>query len=125
MSPPDGRAPIEAIRHAAKLAVEADSLRSVAKQVRMSPTGLRQFLNGRAPYSATLRKLTAWFVKYQDARGGFDPGVARAAVSVLLEAIPEPERGGAAAELLEFAAELHRRRKVATPPWMDALLGRD
>jgi hypothetical protein len=50
--------------------------------------------------------------------------VARAAVSVVLEAIPEPERGGAAGELLEFAAELHRRRKVATPPWMDVLLGR-
>ena len=124
MPPSDGRAPVEAIRHAATLAVEATSLRSVAAQVRMSPTGLRQFLNGRTPYSATLRKLTAWYIRHQEEREGFDPGVARAAVLVLLEAIPEPERAAAAGELLAYAAELHRRRRVPAPPWMDRLLGR-
>ncbi len=49
--------------------------------------------------------------------------MARAALSVLLEAIPEGERGAASTELLDFTAALHRRRRLKPPAWMDVLRG--
>ena len=121
MPSPNGRPPVEAIRHAAGVAVEATSLRSVAAQVGMSPTGLRHFLNGRTPYSATLRKLTAWFVRHEAERQGFSAPVAQASLSVLLEAIPEGAREAAAADLLGWLAAEHQRRKTEPPPWLKAL----
>ena len=123
MAPADVRVSVDAMRRAAAVAVEAASLRSVAADVGMSPTGLRQFLNGRAPYSATLRRLTAWYVRWELARAGFTPDVARAAVRVLLEAIPDAERDASSAALLAWLAEEHRRRRAEPPPWLEALRG--
>ncbi|HEX8831800.1 MAG TPA: hypothetical protein VF705_11570, partial [Longimicrobium sp.] len=62
MPPPDTGVRVEAIREAARLATEASSLRAVARAVGMSPMGLRHFLDGRRPYTVTLRKLTMWYV---------------------------------------------------------------
>jgi transcriptional regulator with XRE-family HTH domain len=49
-----------ALRNAAALEVEATSLRSVAREIGMSPTGLKKFLNGTMPYAPTLRRLRRW-----------------------------------------------------------------
>jgi hypothetical protein len=93
----------------------------VAADVKMSPTGLRNFLQGRNPYSATLRRLTAWYLRHQLATHGFTPDVARAAVAVLLEAIPEAELDAAGADLLECVREIHRARGVTPPGWLAKL----
>lgn len=47
-------------RNAAAMAVENTSLRSVATEIGMSPTGLKKFLNGTNPYGPTLHKLRRW-----------------------------------------------------------------
>lgn len=121
MAPPRTGAPLEAIRVAADEAVRADSLRSVARAVGMSPTGLRNFLDGRSPYSATLRKLTAWYVRYELSREVFSAEVAQAGVSVLLEAIPEAQLAPATERLLDFLGSLHQDSRVRPPPWLDVL----
>lgn len=121
MPPSNGGAPIGAIRNAASAAVRATSLRSVASAVDMSPTGLRHFLNGRTPYPATLRKLKAWYVRYQLSRREFSADVAQAGVAVLLEAIPEDQLAGATRQLLDALREIHRERGVAPPLWLEAL----
>jgi hypothetical protein len=123
--PPDSRVPVDAIRREARLAVEAGSLRAVARAVGMSAMGLRAFLDGRAPYSATLRKLTAWYVKHASTRPCFSAEDAQAAVAVLLEAVPDAERGDAGAELLDWLLEMHRQRRLPPPPWLPGLRGRE
>lgn len=125
MTSPETRVPVDAIRRAAALAVEATSLRAVARQVGMSPVGLRHFLNGRAPYSATLRKLTQWFVLHGAARPEFADAAARASVQILLEAVPEAARDAAARELLSHLDAMHRQRRIAPPRWLRALRGED
>ena len=121
MHPPERRIPVEGIREAARLAVEAGSLRSVARQVGMSPMGLRHFIDGRAPYASTLRKLNTWYVQHADGRRDLSEAAARAALSVLLDAIPEPSRDQAAAALLDTLEQVHREYGARPPAWLARL----
>ncbi|HEX5724980.1 MAG TPA: hypothetical protein VFX98_05915 [Longimicrobiaceae bacterium] len=116
-------ASVEAIRHAAEEAVNAGSLRSVAASVGMSPTGLRQFLNGRTPYRATLRKLADWYLHYQLGRHEFSAETARAGMFVLLEAVPEAHQAHARERLLDRLAEIHRDLRLRPPSWLARLRG--
>ncbi|HEX8906467.1 MAG TPA: hypothetical protein VF771_16575 [Longimicrobiaceae bacterium] len=121
MPSPDRRTPVDAIRQAARLAVEATSLRAVARAVGMSPMGLKHFLDGRRPYSATLRKLNVWFVAHSAAEMGFGEDAARAALTLLLDGIPEPGRDPAAALLLDDLWRTHREHGSRPPAWLTAL----
>ncbi|HEX2204448.1 MAG TPA: hypothetical protein VHG91_14150 [Longimicrobium sp.] len=123
MTAPGNRASLDAIRDAARLAVEATSLRAVARAVGMSPMGLRHFLDGRRPYSATFRKLTAWYVTHAAARHEHSEGSARAALALLLDGVPEGRREAAAAELLETLERLHRESGLGPPGWLARLRG--
>lgn len=123
MPPPSFRPPLEAIRVAAAAAVEADSLRSVARQVGMSATGLRNFIRGeRRPYPGTLKKLNAWYVRHNTGRGGTSAQLAAAAVAVLLGDLPEEEHEAAAAPVLAALAGVYRARRVKLPPWLEPYL---
>src|SRR3954464_6897027 len=55
---------IEHLRSAAAARVQNTSLRGVAREIGMSPTGLKKFLFGTAPYSPTLRRLRKWYVHH-------------------------------------------------------------
>jgi hypothetical protein len=63
-TPPHQEATVRHLREAAAARVENTSLRGVAREVGMSPTGLRKFLNGTAPYSLTVRRLRKWYLQY-------------------------------------------------------------
>ena len=121
MPTPSRRVPIDAIREAARLAVEAGSLRAVAREVGMSPMGLRHFLDGRSPYAATARKLTAWYAAHQAAKREFSAEAARAGLVLLLDGIPEGRRDAASARLLGALAQAHADFRSTPPQWLDAL----
>ena len=55
---------VEQMRAAAATRVEHTSLRGVAREIGMSPTGLKKFLQGTAPYSPTLRRLRKWYIHH-------------------------------------------------------------
>src|SRR6476661_8499936 len=57
-------ASIRHIREVASARVQATSLRRVAREIGMSPTGLRKFLDGTEPYTPTLHRLRVWYVRY-------------------------------------------------------------
>jgi hypothetical protein len=123
MSSPDRRVPVEAIRQAARLATEATSLRAVARAVGMSPMGLKHFLDGRRPYSATLRKLNVWFVSHAQDQQGFPEAAARAALALLVDGIPESGRDEAAAAVVDDLWRMHLRFGSRPPAWLTALRG--
>ena len=123
MPSPDRRVPVEAIRQAAALATEATSLRAVARAVGMSPMGLKHFLDGRRPYSATLRKLNVWFVTHAQEQRGFSEAAARAALALLVDGIPDSGRDEAVAAIVEDLWRSHRQFGSRPPAWLTALRG--
>jgi hypothetical protein len=119
---PDRRSLVEAIRAAVRIAIEATSLRAVARAVDMSPMGLKHFAAGTQPYSATLRKLTAWYAVYQSEAGGFSVDSVRGALVLLTDGIPESGRTRATAVLLGDIRKLHAEFGTRPPAWLAALL---
>jgi hypothetical protein len=59
--------PVSVLRRAVEQTVERSSLRQVARDVGMSPMGLKHLMAGANPYSPTLRRLKRWYLQFQDA----------------------------------------------------------
>lgn len=119
---PDRRSGVDAIREAARLAVEAISLRAVARAIGMSPMGLKHFLAGTKPYRATERKLIAWYVVYQAESSGFSTETVRSSLEVLTEGIPVDKRGRSQDRLLRDLREIHEELGTRPPTWLKLLL---
>lgn len=99
----------------ARLRVDETSLRHVAREIGMSPTGLRGLLDGADPYGKTKEKMRAWYVRMRGL-SGVSPEVAENTILALLRSIPDPHR--VASELLDFVEGLHRKRDLRVPTWI-------
>lgn len=120
---PDPRsATIRHLRETAAARVENTSLRSVAREIGMSPTGLKKFLLGTAPYSPTVRRLRSWYVQYGAVEGG-NVGLqdASAALAVLMHDLPPEPRESTAGCLLECVGRGYDRAGRARPSWLAEL----
>lgn len=118
-------ATIKHLRETAAARVENTSLRSVAREIGMSPTGLKKFLLGTAPYSPTLRRLRNWYVQYAAVQGGaVELEDAWAALSVLVHDLPPEPRRDAAGCLLECVGRGYDQAGRARPGWLGDLRGR-
>lgn len=121
-TPPREAASVETLREAARLYVDATSLRHAARGIGMSPTGLRGFLDGADPYMKTARKLAEWYVREaQNQPTQLTAETAVAALDLLTKHLPVARREAAAAELV---AVLHRHGTdgSAEPPgWLREL----
>ncbi len=111
----EDRVSVDTLRRAVAGSVSATSLRQVAREVGMSPTGLRKFLSGTTPYSATRKKLEGWYV-----RRGRAPDVhsALAALEVLVLDLPPAERIRAMERIVDG---LERSRTGKLPGWIKQL----
>ena len=95
------------------------SLRAVAREVGMSPTGLRGLLDGAEPYGRTRERLREWWWR---GREGISPPGAEAALRRLLGALPDPSRG--MARVLDTVEQVHRESGAAVPSWVAVIRGR-
>ena len=82
-------AELDEIRAELEEALGTSSLRSVARAVGMSPTGLTKLLAGAHPYRQTVTKLRAWRTRR---RAGDFSMTDDAALDALLRRIPERRR---------------------------------
>lgn len=83
----------------------------------MSKTAIVKFLAGSKPQSATLRmKLLPWYVRQAGAL--VDPVAAQAAITLLVNTTPEPQREDVRAGLLDLLREAHRRAGTEPPDWL-------
>jgi transcriptional regulator with XRE-family HTH domain len=104
--------------------VDNTSLRKVARQLGMSPAGLRQFLDGAAPYTPTLRRLRRWYPRYAaQAAGNVDPRDAATALTLLLHEFAPDPRGEVAAEILDTLAGAYEASGKTRPEWIGELRG--
>ena len=116
---------IKHMRESAAGRVRNTSLRGVAREIGMSPTGLKKFLLGTAPYSPTLRRLRNWYVQYaavQQGHVGLED--AYSALKVLVHDLaPDPRRDTAGC-LLECVGRGYDQSGKARPAWMQELQNR-
>jgi hypothetical protein len=120
MPPSEKRVRAEIIRAAIRQAEKETSLRAVARQVGMSPMGLRNFLNGRTPYTGTYNKLSLWYAEHGAEIGA--PGQQVSAIlDVLVEGLPPKGQERGRDLLLDVIARLHREHRTQPPTWLAAL----
>lgn len=113
---------IRHLREAAAEQVENTSLRSVAREVGMSPTGLKKFLLGTAPYSPTVRRLRNWYVRYAAVQGtGVEPEDASAALAVLMHDLGSGPRRDAAVSMLDVLGSGYEQSGKSKPSWLSEL----
>ncbi|HET7228449.1 MAG TPA: hypothetical protein VFJ16_00470 [Longimicrobium sp.] len=115
-------ATVQHLREMAAARVENTSLRGVAREIGMSPTGLKKFLGGTSPYSPTLRRLRKWYLQHASLpTGEVSYHDASAALVVLTHDLqPEPRREASECvlECLERGYDLSGR---ARPRWVTEL----
>jgi hypothetical protein len=85
----------------------------------MSPTGLRKFLDGSEPYTKTRLKLERWYVRGGEGKVG--PGVATAALEVLMSPLPPEHRREAMIRILDALDASHSKAGRSKPGWIRSL----
>jgi hypothetical protein len=117
--------PSASVRHMREVAanrVENTSLRQVAREIGMSPTGLKKFLGGTAPYSSTLRRLRAWYVRYAaEQKSEVEPVDASAALSLLMHDLGAEPRRHAALHVLDAVGSGYDESGRPKPDWLSDL----
>jgi hypothetical protein len=115
-------ASIRHVREVAASRVENTSLRGVAREIGMSPMGLRNFIHGTEPYSPTLRRLRNWYVRYAAERpGAVELEEATAALTVLVHDMDAAPRRKAACTVLDAVALGYEQSGVVKPAWVGEL----
>jgi hypothetical protein len=116
---------IKHLRETAASRVENTSLRSVAREIGMSPTGLKKFLMGTAPYSPTLRRLRNWYVQFASVQAG-EVGArdAEAALAVLVHDLAPDPRAYTAGCLIDCVARGYEQSGKPRPAWVADLQAR-
>jgi hypothetical protein len=112
--------PLQRVRAALADRVEHRSLREAAREVGMSPSGLRKVLDGARPYSSTRRKLHAWYVR-EGVRsyGETDASSALSALDLLVGALPSAPRARTAREIVETLRRGFEAASLLAPEWLD------
>jgi hypothetical protein len=122
MPAPDLRIPLDAIRREAELARDATSLRAVAREVGITPMGLRAFLLDQGkPQARTTRKLNEWYVRRMATRPPEGEDEARAALTILAGYYPRSQRVRVLARVLDSMEREFRESGLAPPAWFETL----
>lgn len=105
----------ERIRAVLRRRVGELGLRPVAREVGMSPTGLRNVLEGTLGHRGTLRKLEAWAKRHEVREP--DPAAGQA-LSALLQPVSDTYRAEARQYLVAALKRVYVRFGVALPEWL-------
>jgi len=109
----------EQMRQAVTRAVLNTSLRQVARDVGMSPSGLDKYLTGISePYSQTRRKLEEWYVRNAVAHDGISDATAAASLTLLLDGIAPDLIARTRHLIIEAVVAAHRHGGTAPPAWV-------
>lgn len=121
---PDQRL-IPQLRTAVIERVERTSLRSAAREIGMSPTGLKKFLDGNMPYTKTLHRLRRWYLQHAaDTEGDLGEEDAFAALRVLVHDLPEDVQAQTIGGMLRCMEESYTRSHHDVPAWIAELRAR-
>ncbi|MFL5381412.1 MAG: hypothetical protein ACJ8GN_02680 [Longimicrobiaceae bacterium] len=123
MAPPRGPS-VDAIRYAARRAVEASALRPVAAEMGMAPSWLNAFVEGKETVlrPKTRKKLLEWYVRVAPGLAEQDAATAAAALDLLTGGLmEESERRAAHSRLVQALARSYADAGPL-PTWVRDLL---
>lgn len=118
-SPKRSVVPVEQLLDAAQRRVEETTLRFTAAEIGMEHSVLNKLLSqGRKPHTATVRKLTAWYLK-RAAAGELEVSaeMARVALGALVQHFPSSAREEAASKVTDLIRELTASAGLPHPGW--------
>ena len=95
------------VREALSRSVDTNGLRFTARELGMSPTGLRGLIDGTAPYGKTVRKARAWFAGFLQREGQLDEAE-DLAMQVLISALPSDRKDQVAKEIRDIVNRTRR-----------------
>ena len=98
----DKEAKLDVIRAALHQRIEETGLRATAREVGMSPTGLRQMVEGATPYKKTLDRITTWYALWRKDPPPVDPTTRHTMLVDLTRHLPKHLRESAIAEILRI-----------------------
>ena len=103
--------------------VQARSLRWVANEVGMSPSGLKECLERGRAYSVTMEKFVR-FLRRRESPPMFtiEPAAARAALELLTRHLRPTERGAAQKGVVRSLMDISQRSGSAPPEWAAEIL---
>ncbi len=115
--------PVPLLRDAVAREITELSLRGAAKQIGVSPNGLRNFVNGSLPRSATRAKMERWLASL-DHRSVPPPTVGHL-VRLLTELsgdLSPQQTALLGRNISSLLAEAYEARRVSPPSWVQDLL---
>ena len=113
---------LKRLRETVKLRVQATSLRTVARQVGMSPSGLQKFLAGGTPYAGSRQKLQDWWERQGSRpRPEVSSQGIEVAVGALVRDLPPEFRTEAIERLIRTLRDVYDEQHAEHPPWLDTL----
>lgn len=98
----DKEAKLDVIRAALHQRIEETSLRATAIEVGMSPTGLREMIEGATPYKKTVDRITTWYALWQKYPPPVDPTTRHTMLVDLTRHLPKHRRESIIAEILRI-----------------------
>jgi hypothetical protein len=117
-------ATVRHLREMAAARVERTSLRGVAREIGMSPTGLKKFLMGTDPYSPTVRRLRKWYLQHSALpTGEVSRHDAAAALVVLFNDLQPDARRAASDCLIDCLERAYDASTRTRPLWLSELRG--
>ncbi|HEX2080021.1 MAG TPA: hypothetical protein VHG08_20045 [Longimicrobium sp.] len=113
---------IPQLRAAVAERVERTSLRSAAREIGMSPTGLKKFLDGNMPYTKTIHRLRAWYVHHAADRQEETSGEAAfSAFGVLVHDLPPGTQSQTVEAMLHCIEQGYLTTRRPVPAWVRQL----
>jgi transcriptional regulator with XRE-family HTH domain len=104
-------------REAARL-----SLRRAAREIALSPNGLRNFLNGSTPHSASRVKLERWLATQSRTTPPPNVGQLVRLVNELAVDLSRRQAVELGREVARWLAEAYEARQLGAPHWVQELL---
>src|SRR5216117_414065 len=114
--------PVELLRDAVGREVARISLRGAAKAISVSPNGLRNFLNGSAPRSATRAKLERWLAEQQHVSRPPNVGQLVRLLNELAGDLSTQQTAALAGDIAGLLAAAYEARRLSPPRWVQELL---
>jgi hypothetical protein len=81
----------------------------------MSPSGLRKFLDGAEPYSATRSRLESWYIRERGGR--VSPDAAARALQILVADLPPSAQVETIEALLSVLETAYKRHGISVDNW--------
>ena len=114
--------PVSLLRDAIARETARLSLRRAAREISISPNGLRNFLNGSAPRSGTRAKLERWLATQRRVSRPPNVGQLVRLVAELSGDLSPRQTVQLGRDIATLLAEAYEARRLSPPAWVRSLL---